>query len=308
MKKNILCILIIALSFLICSCGKTQESEISLPEESISEESREESVSESESDVIPKKESKTAEVDLKNEIDNIINSNSVFVDSTPESEPERNNLPFADLVDNDTPLAELMQKNECEVGSAMTYWLMSKTYKNAYATDMNSYHPTDEIEKLIGAKIKFIRTVGDFYDSDREESAQRMYTVFKSEAAGYLYIFFNGYADGSTDLTATAYIDRIYTEDEISALSPGMTTEDAAKIISCIGIADYFTESTQRVYVLLFTVGDMYNIVIDSPTKTIMDINLHTEKIIPVEKDRAGIPEQYIMDFTILPQDYPPTT
>ena len=114
-----------------------------------------------------------------------------YIDELHLPEPD-----YLQMVNNEIPLQELLKKNPRKVSAENTWSLSSGLVNSVWYKDIDAYennYSVNWIAKVIGFDITFTRTVGEFYDEQRNEQAIRMYTVFESEMGGYIYCFFNYY-------------------------------------------------------------------------------------------------------------------
>ena len=230
---------------------------------------------------------------------------------------------YLQMVNNEIPLQELLKKNPRKVSAENTWPLSfglvnSVWYKNIDAYENN--YSVNWIAKVIGFDITFTRTVGEFYDEQRNEQAIRMYTVFESEMGGYIYCFFNYYPESQyTLLRSTTYQPFAVSYDDVCTIEKGDDIKDLTQI-------EPFTLKIQRN--LEDGMQGLYQIVIYLTNEKTHAISFDMEGKVQASSElednivRNPWPAEYygggdgivgdefspwnIYDFTILPQDYPP--
>lgn len=311
MKKLISIICIFVLCFSICACGKTQGSEISIPEESISESSVPEQESEQESEPEPepvrviKNISEMTVKDLP-ELNGEEMTNA-FLDARDNAVIK--NRDFTTYIDNDTELAALLQKQE-PIGENETWWLAGCNI-NALCQAYNAPEnfPLESVETVIGQEVSFVRTNGEYRNDEAELDFIAMYTVFESEIGGYVYIWFDYYPENSVVfLKGVSYVDKPLSIADFEGLKADENSlDDVAKITHTVlrlQKDDWFSVTATFSSRMICTDGVVvinYHI---RDTAEIESIYIHDSYTIPYssEKDTAWINR----NWTIHPDDFPP--
>ena len=230
---------------------------------------------------------------------------------------------YLQMVNNEIPLQELLKKNPRKVSAENTWSLSSGLVNSVWYKDIDVYennYSVNWIAKVIGFDITFTRTVGEFYDEQRNEQAMRMYTVFESEMGGYIYCFFNYYPESQyTLLRSTTYQPFAVSYDDVCTIEKGDDIKDLTQI-------EPFTLKIQRD--LEDGMQGLYQIVIYLTNEKTHAISFDMEGKVQASSElednivRNPWPAEYygggdgivgdefspwnIYDFTILPQDYPP--
>ena len=240
-----------------------------------------------------------------------------------EAEKDLAEPDYLAMADNESPLQELLKKNSKKVPASDTWgfsygFYNSEWYKGVDYSENN--HSINLIQKIIGFDVAFTRTVGEFYDEQRSEQAIRMYTVFESEAGGYIYCFFNYYPESQYTLVrGTTYQPFAVSYDDVCTIEKGDDIKDLTQI-------EPFTLKIQRN--LEDGMQGLYQIVIYLTNEKTHAISFDMEGKVQASSElednivRNPWPAEYygggdgivgdefspwnIYDFTILPQDYPP--
>lgn len=230
---------------------------------------------------------------------------------------------YLQMVNNEIPLQELLKKNPRKVSAENTWSLSSGLVNSVWYKDIDAYennYSVNWIAKVIGFDITFTRTVGEFYDEQRNEQAMRMYTVFESEMGGYIYCFFNYYIKSQfTILRNTLYQPKSVSKDEVCNIKGGDSIWDLSQIepftlyikseikSQIPGLYQRFMFLTnQTTYAISFDTEG--NVVSAGTLENNVAMNPWPAEYYTAEENIVGDDTSpwNIYDFTILPQDYPP--
>ena len=241
-----------------------------------------------------------------------------YIDELHLPEPD-----YLQMVNNEIPLQELLKKNPRKVSAENTWSLSSGLVNSVWYKDIDAYennYSVNWIAKVIGFDITFTRTVGEFYDEQRNEQAMRMYTVFESEMGGYIYCFFNYYIKSQfTILRNTLYQPKAVSKDEVCNIKGGDSIWDLSQIepftlyikseikSQIPGLYQRFMFLTnQTTYAISFDTEG--NVVSAGTLENNVAMNPWPAEYYTAEENIVGDDTSpwNIYDFTILPQDYPP--
>ena len=241
-----------------------------------------------------------------------------YIDELHLPEPD-----YLQMVNNEIPLQELLKKNPRKVSAENTWSLSSGLVNSVWYKDIDAYennYSVNWIAKVIGFDITFTRTVGEFYDEQRNEQAMRMYTVFESEMGGYIYCFFNYYIKSQfTILRNTLYQPKSVSKDEVCNIKGGDSIWDLSQIepftlyikseikSQIPGLYQRFMFLTnQTTYAISFDTEG--NVVSAGTLENNVAMNPWPAEYYTAEENIVGDDTSpwNIYDFTILPQDYPP--
>ena len=240
-----------------------------------------------------------------------------------EAEKDLAEPDYLAMADNESPLQELLKKNSKKVPASETFTfansLMNSAWHKGVDYSENNY-TMNWVKILCGVDITFVRTVGEFYDEQRNEQAIRMYTIFESEMGGYVYFFFNYYPESQyTRVRGSTYQPFAVSYDDVSGIKEGDNIEDLTQIEPfTLKIKNYIKNNVNAFYHCIILLSDT----------TVFYCYFHSDgsvSFVSREEDSiVGNPwwSEYctvedgvvgdefspwnIYDFTILPQDYPP--
>ena len=240
-----------------------------------------------------------------------------------EAEKELAQPNYLAMADNESPLQELLKKNSKKVTASDTWGFSyglynSQWYKGVDYSENN--HSINLIQKIIGFDVAFTRTVEEFYDEQRNEQAIRMYTVFESEAGGYIYCFFNYYPESQYTLVrGTTYQPFAVSYDDVCTIEKGDDIKDLTQIEPfTLKIQRNLEDGMQGLYqiVIYLTNEKTHAISFDMEGKVQSSSELEDNIVRnPWSAEYYGggdgiVGDEFspwnIYDFTILPQDYPP--
>ena len=240
-----------------------------------------------------------------------------------EAEKDLAEPDYLAMADNESPLQELLKKNSKKVPASETFTfansLMNSAWHKGVDYSENNY-TMNWVKILCGVDITFVRTVGEFYDEQRNEQAIRMYTIFESEMGGYVYFFFNYYPESQyTRVRGSTYQPFAVSYDDVCTIEKGDDIKDLTQI-------EPFTLKIQRN--LEDGMQGLYQIVIYLTNEKTHAISFDMEGKVQASSElednivRNPWPAEYygggdgivgdefspwnIYDFTSLPQDYPP--
>ncbi len=231
-----------------------------------------------------------------------------------ERAQHKTDINYLELIDNSTPLDELLSKNHKDVKEEYL-WFVSNASVNSFISEIREGNwstrcPLSSLEKSIGSEIQFVRSNGKYYNEEINENYYALYTVFETEIGGYLYCWFDYYPEsGETFWKEALYLDKTLEYNDFKELKTGDDIDKVAKITkSVLGYKKNHIQTYKHFSTLLLTDGIL---VIDyDDSWKIKDIHYNDNFVFRSVISRKYNKEIKWLDrnITILPQDYPPAS
>ncbi len=160
-----------------------------------------------------------------------------------------------------------------------------------------------EAENFLNCAIKWARNTGITVP---DTSYTRMYTVFKSEVGGYIFIFFDyDINTGNNILKFMLYVDQIYDTKTFSDIQIGDSMEKVAKIDKSTALTNSEIEKLPTYKFYYLDTGVLF--ITYDENKIIIDMKYLDYEFPNLNQNSAGDPSRNY-NLTILPQDLPPAS
>lgn len=218
------------------------------------------------------------------------------------------------LKDNDTSIKVLLER-QSPLSKEITIGLLSTFYSTDYVDTGNGITNTNltAIKSRTGQDISFFRTGAEFYNSVYDEYGIRCYTVFETEMGGYIYIYFDWYPDlqeNNTKIRIVSYAPRVLCYKDIPKLD--RWKDCPQKLSEVIKEDEYLTllsKENAENGIFGYAIHTLKDGFLFAGTASGTDCFLDgyiLQNSFVWDKATATGNEADNIDFTILPQDYPP--
>ena len=327
MKKVIayICILVLCLS-IFAGCGKTKESEISLPEESASEESASQSVSES---ISNDDNAKTNVPDFNNPSPDSLPGYTNIVEYSEEKTDYPTEAEYTEWMQR---YSEYLKERKAQLPK-ISGTSLNPQKEITYAGEWMTWMPTVDNEtplEILSATQVVTNYDAWYYESDclhgamtpyqtymvfgsltfmRCVDSEHYYTVYKVCGGGYLYVFFVCYLDGWAPMAIKCrYQPDIYYYEDLAALEIGDSIDRVIEIDS--SVQKYKTDfDTYYCHTTIHLVKEGIFIIDYEKVNgeiVISDMELCEDGIYTRGIGDADNYEDTPIVMRLLPQDYPP--
>lgn len=160
--------------------------------------------------------------------------------------------------------------------------------------------------QTLGTEIKWSRNTGISVPNTEK---YRMYSVFKAQFGGYIYVFFDAKEDGSdSKLKSIIYLEKVYREKDFSNITEGTNISALAQFdtVAALCMNNYDDEIYESYPRTIYYVDNHIVLVIYGANGNIFKVIVYEGYTLPNPNEIIENDAVRSYDFTILPQDYPP--
>ena len=226
---------------------------------------------------------------------------------------EKDDTSWSSLIDNETPLTELLDKNETVMSTEMAWYCSVNKYDTRGRNELSSAMSAYIYEALYGTPIHFVRDTGKTYENlfgTQGHTYKKMYTAFRVEDGGIMFCFFDWCEQTNKTVAKRAvWVTDAHTYADFKDIKVG---DPATAVLAIDPIARFPMANSTVKSTHLLKDGV---IEIRYEEDKVSDIQYYSDYIVPNTAIFMGTDDAQNLDYmtsemlqynlSVLPQDYP---